>query len=367
MPIIPHRIKVTDGCEAAVNFRLKEQRPLRVRSKDLVHMIRFAPHFLIVNESAASKEGVPHSISGQVQLAVPPESRDNLRQLLLRAGEGYFHRPSYVSAETIAKSENLQAGLEGVMRTYVREKGFFHLLEQETVRSELDQRVVELCAGVGLKASLISVEASHLEAEPAFVAGLRARAEPVNGSYTNTELGRVVDFFLESARSQEFITEDAQKEEEEGKTRAKLRAIKAQMEIDREEEGKTKIDSTREEELARLRANVVKAKEEFEKECQEKRHEREMDAQKHTKALTELKHEGLVAERAQREKELALEAEHERKLSDIRAGEIRAIMDAAKGLPTADYSGVNSLVLTEGSSSEALQGLLLKYLEKFAQ
>jgi hypothetical protein len=390
-----HEIQIPSGFEAVVDGRIEGRRPLRVGAYDQVHFVSFAPLFEEVSAEAVSKEGIAHSISVTVKVEC---RRDNLSEMLRDWGYSTYRNIVRVSAEEVAKRQNLIDSIEAAIRTYAQSRGLFELSRLEEVRQELHQKISVECARARVAGEVVSCDVAPAIPEPDLLARLAARAglKEVTDKdlrvreYEDAALGAIVEFFLETIRQREMIQAEAERSRadaersrvEAQKQIAIARAEVKIVEIDQENriaarQSELQSEEARRQQSAQERnAGIKESGAAYEFAYKSRRLEEERSLADRELEIARVRDQEEAALRERRRMDARLELERERELAQIRADEKAAALNLLGSLveklgqiPATDYRGVRTLVTSTGGTEakDFATGLVLGLLSRASE
>jgi len=392
-----HEIQVPPGFEAVVNGRIDERKPLRVGTYDQVYFVNFAPFFATVSSESACKEGLVHKVTVVIKLEL---QRGNLTEILRDAGHAPWHNPVRVSTQELVTRQNLLDSVKASIQTYTHSTGFFDLVNQDSVRQAMHQRISSECTKARLLGEVVACDVVPVVPESSLLAQLAARAgikETIKGEirtreYSDSNLGAIVEYFLETLRQSELIqaeTERAKADAERARVDAQKQIAIARADVkivELEQENRISArqaelqeeDAKRQQAAQERNASIKESGAAYEFTYKSKRLDEEMALAQKELEIAKVKDAEEAALRERKRLDMQIELEREHKLAQIRAEEkaqmfapLGELLEKLREIPATDYKGVHTLITTAGlggmDSKELATGLVLGLLSRAAE
>lgn len=380
-----HEIRIPSGVEAVVNGRIENGRPLRVGTFDQVYFVDFAPFFATASSEADCKEGLKHKITVVIKLKIL-----NDEEGLRFTGDSTFRNISRISAQDLVTGQNLLDSIKAIIQTYTRSTGFFDLAKQEQVRDVLHQKIRSECTKAGLFGEVVACEVTSVLPETQRLAQLAAMAgikETITGEtrtreYSDSNLGKIVEYFLETLRQSELIKAETERANSEVQKQAAIARADVKI-VDLEQANRIAVrqavlqeeDAERQQAVQERNAKIKNQGDLYEFEYKKKHLEHEMSLAEKDVEIAKVKDAEETALRERKKLDMQLELERERQLAKIRAEEkttmfvsLEKLLDKLKEMPATDYKGVHTLITSTGSGSmdskELASGLVLGMLSR---
>ena len=393
-----HEIQVPAGFEVVINGQVvSDRRRVLAGRYDRVYFILLAPHFLEIGCEAACREGLSHKLSVMVKVEI---DRKEIGNILRDAGHSTFRKVLHVTAEGVAQRQNLARSIQASIQTFAHDTGFFALADLESVKHALHERIVKECLRSRLLGEVVSCDVVRCVPDPILVAQLAASAgiketsqkEGAARTYEDENLGRIVEYFLETVRQQELI----QAETDKAKAMAELSRVDAQSQMAKAR-ADMKMREIEEQDRINERQSEVADKEVVRQEAAQERNARikEKAAQyEHAHRTRRLDEDALIVAketqiaqakdaeqvmlREQKRLDMELELQRRREMAKIRAQEsaeplahVAAIVGALSNLPVPDLGNIRTVVggIPETSGQQAialLLGLVVKAIERLS-
>jgi hypothetical protein len=312
-------------------------------------------------------------------------NRNTLQDILRDCGDSWYNNVVRTSAEEFANRQGVADAVKAAIQTFLHASGFFELRNQDAVRDALNRRAVDACAKARLVGEVVACDVAPVMPEVGLLAQLAARAgvkQPGAGdrTYTDADLGRIVDYYLETLHQVELI----KAESELARTEAERARVKAQEDIAeartslkiREMEQADRIaareddlqsDALKRRQAAQERnAAIMEQGAAYDFTYKRARLEEEMTLARKQLEIGQVKDEEERATRERRRLDIELELERERQLANVRVEErvgvmrgLSQVIDQLRNVPAPDYSGVRTLVQGRGEGAQDLQQTLI--------